>query len=260
MIYSSIVEISLKVFVRDLIGYAVFAGIFALIALAGMKFRPRRRLQPGKWSSAGVRREITLSILSFAVFAATLPLLMYIFGVMNWSRRPDLLDGSFVETSLVILALILLHDAWFYWTHRLLHLPWFYKHVHSVHHKSKAPTAFASFAFHPFEAFLMGIFTPFASLFLPLSFPVVLAFNVHMIIRNSMAHAGVELFPRWMLSSRWVDWISPTSHHDTHHRYSGGNYGFYFRFWDRLMKTENDRFLMVFNKATHLKSNTEAVK
>jgi sterol desaturase/sphingolipid hydroxylase (fatty acid hydroxylase superfamily) len=27
------------------------------------------------------------------------------------------------------------HDAWFYWTHRLLHQGWLYRHVHCVHHK-----------------------------------------------------------------------------------------------------------------------------
>lgn len=32
-------------------------------------------------------------------------------------------------------ALDYLHDAWFYWTHRLLHGRLLYKHVHAVHHK-----------------------------------------------------------------------------------------------------------------------------
>ena len=32
-------------------------------------------------------------------------------------------------------ALDYLHDAWFYWTHRLLHARLLYKHVHSVHHR-----------------------------------------------------------------------------------------------------------------------------
>ena len=32
-------------------------------------------------------------------------------------------------------ALDYLHDAWFYWTHRLLHSRMLYKHVHAVHHR-----------------------------------------------------------------------------------------------------------------------------
>lgn len=34
-----------------------------------------------------------------------------------------------------IVALDYLHDAWFYWTHRLLHWRPLYKHVHYIHHK-----------------------------------------------------------------------------------------------------------------------------
>ncbi len=36
---------------------------------------------------------------------------------------------------LVVGVLDALHDAWFYWTHRLLHWGPLYKHVHYIHHK-----------------------------------------------------------------------------------------------------------------------------
>ena len=39
-------------------------------------------------------------------------------------------------------ALDYLHDAWFYWTHRLLHHPWLLRRVHYVHHQSTVPTAY----------------------------------------------------------------------------------------------------------------------
>jgi sterol desaturase/sphingolipid hydroxylase (fatty acid hydroxylase superfamily) len=34
-----------------------------------------------------------------------------------------------------ILVLDFLHDAWFYWTHRLLHWRPLYKYVHWEHHR-----------------------------------------------------------------------------------------------------------------------------
>jgi sterol desaturase/sphingolipid hydroxylase (fatty acid hydroxylase superfamily) len=34
-----------------------------------------------------------------------------------------------------VAALDLLHDAWFYWTHRLLHWRPLYKYVHWEHHR-----------------------------------------------------------------------------------------------------------------------------
>ncbi len=36
---------------------------------------------------------------------------------------------------LVVAFLDFVHDAWFYWTHRLLHWGPMYRHVHYVHHK-----------------------------------------------------------------------------------------------------------------------------
>lgn len=30
----------------------------------------------------------------------------------------------------------LIEDFWFYWTHRILHLPYFYKKIHKVHHEN----------------------------------------------------------------------------------------------------------------------------
>ena len=37
-----------------------------------------------------------------------------------------------------VVALDYLHDAWFYWTHRLLHWRPLYVHVHYIHHR-RAP-------------------------------------------------------------------------------------------------------------------------
>lgn len=34
-----------------------------------------------------------------------------------------------------IVVLDFLHDAWFYWTHRLLHWKPLYRHVHHLHHR-----------------------------------------------------------------------------------------------------------------------------
>ena len=34
-----------------------------------------------------------------------------------------------------VAALDVLHDAWFYWTHRLLHWRPLYRHVHYIHHR-----------------------------------------------------------------------------------------------------------------------------
>jgi hypothetical protein len=40
---------------------------------------------------------------------------------------------------LTVVALDYLHDAWFYWTHRLLHWKPLYRHVHYLHHRYATP-------------------------------------------------------------------------------------------------------------------------
>ena len=51
----------------------------------------------------------------------------------------------------VVLTLII-HDTYFYWTHRLMHHPRLFKYFHKVHHLSTNPSPWAAMAFHPLEA------------------------------------------------------------------------------------------------------------
>lgn len=43
--------------------------------------------------------------------------------------------GDVLYTLATVVALDYLHDAWFYWTHRLLHWKPLYVHVHYIHHR-----------------------------------------------------------------------------------------------------------------------------
>ena len=44
-----------------------------------------------------------------------------------------------------------MEDFGFYWGHRLLHTPWFYKKIHKVHHESVQTIGLSSVATHPIE-------------------------------------------------------------------------------------------------------------
>lgn len=50
-----------------------------------------------------------------------------------------------------ITACVLTEELFFYYSHRLLHTPYFYQHVHKIHHEYKAPFGMASEYAHPFE-------------------------------------------------------------------------------------------------------------
>lgn len=48
-------------------------------------------------------------------------------------------------------------SVWFYWTHRMLHLPYFYKTIHKLHHSITAPSALAAVYAHPVEFLLANL-------------------------------------------------------------------------------------------------------
>ena len=45
----------------------------------------------------------------------------------------------------------LIQSFHFYWLHRALHVPWLYKRVHSVHHRSVSVAPWSGFSMHPIE-------------------------------------------------------------------------------------------------------------
>ena len=47
-----------------------------------------------------------------------------------------------------------IHEVHFFFIHRLIHTPFLYKHVHSVHHNSINPSPWSSLSMHPVESAL----------------------------------------------------------------------------------------------------------
>jgi len=62
----------------------------------------------------------------------------------------------------VVPFLILWTDLHFYCVHRTLHTPLLYRHIHSVHHKSRNPNPISGLSFHPVEAICYYSALPFA--------------------------------------------------------------------------------------------------
>jgi sterol desaturase/sphingolipid hydroxylase (fatty acid hydroxylase superfamily) len=49
------------------------------------------------------------------------------------------------------------HGFWFYWMHRLMHKPMFYKPIHSIHHLWVHTEAYSAFDCHPIEHILCNL-------------------------------------------------------------------------------------------------------
>ncbi|MCM0604739.1 MAG: sterol desaturase family protein [Xanthomonadaceae bacterium] len=135
--------------------------------------------------------------------------------------------------------MVLIQDTYFYWTHRFLHLPGVYERFHLAHHTSYNPSPLAIYSFHPVEAFINGAIVPCVAFLMPLHFGAIATFILISTIFNSIGHLGYEVYGRRFIKSGLYRWVIGATHHNIHHKYSKENYGFYFRFWDKLMSSES---------------------
>ena len=237
------------IFALDLSRYLVAASALTVVLAAFAGPLAGRRIQLKQASNADVRREIAYSI-NTAVMFSLVGFTVYV-GSQHGIFRiygGDLPGAG--RLLLEFLTIVLLHDAYFYWAHRAMHNRWLFRRVHRVHHKSRTPTPWAAYAFSPPEAVLEAGILPLAGLFLPLHELTVLLFVTHMIVRNVIGHAGVELFPGWWLRAPLLRAITTTTHHDLHHSHGGYNFGLYFTWWDRWMQTEHPEYANRFNAVT----------
>jgi sterol desaturase/sphingolipid hydroxylase (fatty acid hydroxylase superfamily) len=151
-------------------------------------------------------------------------------------------DHGWVYAALAFPLMLLIHDVYFYWMHRVLHHPKLFRLFHLVHHKSTNPSPWAAYAFHPLEAvaesliFVIFLFTiPVHGIHLTLFFVFSLMYNVY-------GHLGFELYPKGF-NHHWLGkWINTSVAHNMHHQYFKGNYGLYFTIWDRVMGTLNKNY------------------
>jgi Delta7-sterol 5-desaturase len=237
---------------HDIVKYLLAAGICYLLIYGVLAARlAARRLQATKADQRQVRREIGWSLVSATIFGTSSMLLVIGPGERGWNRMYFDLDACGWPYALLSLALMIVaHDAYFYWTHRLLHRPAVLRRMHRTHHLSCAPTPWTAYAFDPGEALVQAAFAPAFAALVPLHPLVLLLWSIHMIVRNVMGHAGFELMPAGFARRAWLGWLTTTTHHDLHHETFRWNFGFYFTWWDRLMGTEHPDYLRRFDAAT----------
>lgn len=183
-----------------------------------------------------VATEIKSSLKALGWYAAiaTFVYICYVHGYTQMSTGP--VARGYHLFSLV--ALMLVHDTYFYWVHRALHTKLLFRVIHKHHHDSLAPTPWAAYSLSTGEAILQCplwvlCFT------VPAHPVVVLAVLSLQNIYDTFGHLGYEFFPAWIRRRKWILAVQATpSHHDAHHRYFRGNYSHYFNVWDTLMGTE----------------------
>lgn len=175
---------------------------------------------------------------------STLLIQTLIFWLIYWMNQKQYLNiyvgfGSrgYLHELTALVAYFVFYDAYFYWTHRLLHQGWFYKKVHVVHHMSLNPTPFASYSFHPIEALISQLYFFPLLYFGAMSLELLVVLVVLTDVGNLAGHLGYDFTPKAMWKSRWGSWLTTPTHHNMHHQFSKANYGLYWRGWDDLCNT-----------------------
>jgi Delta7-sterol 5-desaturase len=238
------------VFLFDFGRYVIAASLVAsLVWLLRQTRWASRKIQRREASRADFVREFLSSIRTVTVYVAVSIPVIWAFR-NGWLER---YEGPVGPLGFVgyLAAILLAHDAYFYWAHRAMHTKPLYQRFHRFHHRTITPTAWTAYAFAVPEAALMAVFVPLYALFVPTPEPVLFAFLGVMILRNTMGHAGLELHPRGWATHPVLRWITTTTHHDMHHGTSyNHNFGFYFTWWDKLMGTEHPDYVETFDRVT----------
>jgi Delta7-sterol 5-desaturase len=220
-------------------------GLAALIPLAQWFLFQRTPgfLRPYQITSAAHvarvgRTEYLYNVTTFAVIFAY-GAIIYELYTRGWTRLmvSDGANGFWIAAEFLLLNL--LQDTHFYWTHRALHQFRFLTRAHSVHHRATQPSPWTTFTFHPIEAALNFSFFLLVAVALPLHWQSVALYFVFLIVLNVNGHLGFEIFPRTLFQLPIVKTFNNATHHQIHHSKSNCNFGLYYEFWDRWMRTEH---------------------
>ena len=212
--------------------YLASSGLFALAT---------RRVRPGHYAGLApqIRREIAWSLASAVIYGVPAGVVAWGWQAHGWTRiYTDWTAWPVWYTFAAPLIYLVLHDTWFYWTHRWMHRPRVFRAAHAVHHASRPPTAWAAMSFHPIEALTGAVVIPALVFLVPIHVAMLGLVLTVMTVMGVTNHMGWEMFPRRFVHSRAGDWVITASHHQRHHDLYRCNYGLYFRFWDKLCGTD----------------------
>jgi sterol desaturase/sphingolipid hydroxylase (fatty acid hydroxylase superfamily) len=197
----------------------------------------KRKIQQAFPRMNDYARDIVFSLFSIIIFSSIAYLCI---GVLK--TKNHFLYGSMGQVSVwyhigSFIWLFFLHDAYFYWIHRMMHLPRLFKLIHLVHHRSTNPSPWTAYSFHPIEAVLEAGIIPLAAFLLPVHVGLFSLFMLFQIVYNIYGHLGYEFWPRSLASHSLGKWINTGVAHNQHHKMFKGNYGLYTLIWDRLFGT-----------------------
>ncbi|QBF34014.1 sterol desaturase family protein [Thalassococcus sp. S3] len=231
-----------ELFIRNLILVTLVAGALHLYFYTftkqgqRLKYDPRPLMKNGRQFTLGGQIRDNM----FWTLASGVPIWTFyevlVFWAMSNGYAPLM---TFAENPIWFVALFLLIPIWesfyFYWIHRFLHIPFFYRHVHALHHRNINVGPWSGMAMHPVEhlIFLGSVLIHFV---IP-SNPVHVLYHLQYYVLTAVTtHTGFEGL---MVKDKNRLRLG-TFHHQMHHRYFECNYGSLEIPWDKLFGSFHD--------------------
>lgn len=201
---------------------------------------PQKTYQLPSWQF--IQHDIKLSVLSAGIFALAAAFILsgYNCGITCLYSHAQQYGLWYLGISYAVV--LVLQDAYFYFTHRLLHYPPLFRWLHQGHHYSRYPTPWTSFAFDPLEATIQSLFLIGIVFVMPLHFITLIAVLITMTVWAVINHLGVDRLPRWFPHDWLGLWFIGPAHHSIHHLKYTVHYGLYFTFWDKLLGTQDPNY------------------
>eukprot|EP01100_Stratorugosa_tubuloviscum_P008458 TRINITY_DN3536_c0_g4_i1.p1 TRINITY_DN3536_c0_g4~~TRINITY_DN3536_c0_g4_i1.p1 ORF type:complete len:360 (-),score=139.07 TRINITY_DN3536_c0_g4_i1:102-1181(-) len=220
IVASPVFQMSLAVF-----SYVLYIVIFTTMDLFQVNWG--KKIQEGRYPQGkDLLWCIAIYILNQVVLVGPAAIIQLYLGV-----KIDLpeLAPTYIEFLFHTAIIIVLHDFYFYATHRFLHTRFMYKYVHYLHHEYKHPFALTTQYLHPIEVFIQGVggtVIPMAIGAHPITqwvwFFIIIFYSVE-------GHSGYDFLYRFSFG-----YIAGSAHHDTHHLLHNYNFAAWFTYWDKL--------------------------
>jgi len=219
--------------------------VSGLVVAVFRSFFRARKIQPNGFRWRTFRNEALFGVINIATAGAVLGFITTTLtkhGLVTFNTSPT----SWWVVGLEYAAYFFGFDCYFYWFHRLMHLPPIYRWVHKLHHYSVSPNLLTTLSVSPLESLVNGGFVPLFLLLLPVHASTMALIGPTNIIMGLYVHSGYEFLPRWWHRLWATGWFISATFHDQHHRYFSCNYGGYTTIWDRICGTVRPKFLADF--------------
>ena len=208
------------------------AGYFLLCGASHAYFwvaRKERHFPDETLDPAQLRRERAWSVVSILGNAVLTAPITWLVAHGRSRLYPGFGDRGLGWALVSIALYLVVTDTLIYWIHRALHVPFLYARLHKVHHSFRTTSPWASFAFHPLDAFAQAVPHHLCAFLFPAPAAVYWGFLIFVSIWTVAIHDRVSIV-RWSV-------LNYTGHHTVHHRFNKHHYGQFLTAWDRLCGT-----------------------